>query len=190
MANVQAPMVTGSHDAYLWLTTGQHDLDTLRKTCPQAFLEKYIAVTSLDSGPMALTDAEIRAGWQSRNEIAYSPRIQSAEDCRTERSPGGCAGFNEWYVFEGPCDLGQIWHGNVFESSMAPGQVSTFVNFFGFALQNPKMSSLTTLFWKQLDWIQPACYVADGDVLLTFVSRNEGLFDAVRHALSDISPGS
>jgi hypothetical protein len=74
---------------------------------------------------MALTDEEERVGWQSRNEIAYSPQIQSVHDCRTERLPGGeCAGFNEWYVFDFPFDLRQLWHGNVFEVPMTPGQVA------------------------------------------------------------------
>jgi hypothetical protein len=39
--------VSGSHSAYRWLTTGQHELDTLRRRCPQALLGKYVAVTSL-----------------------------------------------------------------------------------------------------------------------------------------------
>ena len=185
MASLQPAAVTGSYGAYRWLTTGQHDLDTLLQRCPEALIGKYVAVTSLDSGPMALTEEEASAGWQSRNEIAYSPRIRSAHDCRTERWPGGeCAGFNEWYVFDSPFDIGQLWHGNVFEAPMTPGQVCTFVNFLGFALHNPEMSALVNLFWEQLDWIQPESYIADGDVLLTFVSRDEGMFAAVRNALS------
>jgi hypothetical protein len=185
------PAVTGSHGAYRWLTTAQHELDTLLLRCPQAVVGKYVAVTSLDSGPMALTDAEKRGGWRSRNEIAYSPQIQSAENGRTERLPDGCASFNEWYVFNSPFDLGELWHGNVFEAPITPGQVSTFVNFGpSFALHNPEMASLVSLFWKQLDWIQPESYIADADMLLTFVSRNEDIFVAVRNALSDIGLNS
>jgi hypothetical protein len=151
---------------------------------------QYIAVTSLDSGPMALTDEEERVGWQGRNEIAYSPQIQSVNDCRTERLPGGeCEGFNEWYVFNSPFDLGELWHGNVFEAPITPGEVCTFVNFGpGFALHNPEMANLVGLFWKQLDWIQPESYIADGDVFLTFVSRDEDIFAAVCNALSDVDP--
>ena len=181
-------MVTGLHGPYRWLTTAEHDLNTLLRTCPQAVIGKYVAVTSLDSGSMALTNAEKRDGWRSRNEIAYSPQIQSAVNVRTERFPGGCAGFNELYVFNSPYDLGELWHGNVFEAPMTPGQVCTFVNFAaGFALYNPEMESLVSLFWKQLDWIQPESYIADADMLLTFVSRNEAIFVAVRNALSDVA---
>ena len=60
----------------------------------------------------------------------------------------------------------------------------------GFALHNPEMASLVRLFWKQLDWIQPESYIADADVLLTFVSRNEDVFAAVREALSDATRNS
>lgn len=191
MANFHPAAVTGSHGAYRWLTTGQHDLDTLLQRFPHAVLGKYVAVTSLDSGPMALTDAEKRDGWRSRNEIAYSPQIQSAENIRTERSPGGCAGFNEWYIFDSPFDLGELWQGNVFEAPITPGQVCTFVNFGpAFALHNPEMANLVGIFWKQLDWIQPESYIADTDALLTLVSRNEDIFVAVRNALSDIALNS
>jgi hypothetical protein len=173
------------------MTTGLHDLDTLRQECPQALVGRYVAVTTMDSGSMELTDEEKRAGWRSRNGIAYSPQIQSAEDCRTERSPGGCAGFNEWYVFNEPFDLGELRHGNVFEAAMTPRQVYRFVNFGpGFALHDPEVARLVDLFWKQLDWIQPESYIADADVFLTFVSRNEEIFAAVRDALSDTAPDS
>jgi hypothetical protein len=188
MANFHPAAITGSHGAYRWLTTWQHDLDTLLQRFPQSVVGKYVAVTSLDSGAMALTDAEKRDGWRSRNEIAYSPKIQSAGDCRTERLPDGCAGFNEWYVFNSPFDLGELWHGNVFEAPITPGQVCRFVNFGpSFALHDPEMATLVSLFWKQLDWIQPESYIADADIFLTFVSRNEDIFVAVQNALSDIA---
>lgn len=191
MANFQPTTLTGSRGAYRWLTIGKRDLDALLRRCPQAVVGKYVAVTSLDSGPMALTDAEKRLGWRSRNEIAYSPLVQSLHDCRTKRVPDGCAGFNEWYVFNSPFDLGELWHGNVFEAPIMPGQVCTFVNFGpGFALHNPEMASLVSLFWKQLDWIQPESYIADADMFLTFVSRNEDIFAAVRNALGDIALNS
>jgi hypothetical protein len=89
--------------------------------------------------------------------------------------------------FRSPFDLGELWHGNVFEAPITQGQVCTFVNFGpGFALHNPEMVDLVSLFWKQLDWIQPESYIADADMLLTFVSRNEDIFVAVRNALSDV----
>jgi hypothetical protein len=48
------------------------------------------------------------------------------------------------------------------------------------------MADLVSLFWKQLEWIQPESYIADGDVLLTFASRNKDIFIAVSNSLADI----
>jgi hypothetical protein len=65
------------------------------------------------------------------------------------------------------------------------------VNFGrSFALHDPEMTTLVSLFWKQLDWIQPESYIADADIFLTFVSRNEDIFVAVRNALSDVALNS
>jgi hypothetical protein len=90
------------------------------------------------------------------------------------------SGFNEWYVFDSPFDLGLLCHGNIFESSLSPGRVWTFVNYdAGFALHNPEMADLTRLFWQQLDWIRPESFIADSSAFLTFVSRNDDLFVAV-----------
>ena len=51
------------------------------------------------------------------------------------------------------------------------------------------MSDLVRLFWKQIGWIQPESYIADGAAgLLTFVSRDEDIFATVRNALSDVDP--
>ncbi|MGA7791730.1 MAG: hypothetical protein WCA19_01745 [Candidatus Acidiferrales bacterium] len=175
----QSPFI-GSHAAFLWLTTEQHDLDSLLRGCPQAFLGKYIAVTSHDSGPLTPTEEERGAGWQTRNEVAYSPPIQTVAGL----PHGICGGFDEWYVFESPTDLGELWHGNIFEKPPTSRLVSTFVNYLGFALHNPEVEGLVSHFWKQLDWIQPESYIADGNAFLTFVTRNQELFAAVRKALS------
>ena len=184
--NAEPTAATGSHGAYLWVTTAQHDLGSLLQRCPHVFLGKYIAVTSLDSGPLTLTDEEKRTGWQSRNQIAYSPQIQSVEGLPY----GECAGFDEWYVFQSPFDLGQLWDGNVFEAPLTDGHVSTFVNFLGFAPHNPEVGDLVSLFWKQLDWIQPESYIADGNAFLTFVTCDKDLFATVCQALKDLVPNS
>ena len=182
----------GSHGPYRWFITGQHDLATLLKSCPQSLASKYIAVTSLDSGPMILTEEEKALGWHSRNEIAYSPLVTLSEDGRlTGVSVGQCAGYDEWYVFDSPHDLGALCHGNVFESDLPAGKIWTFVNYdAGFALHNPEMSDITSLFWKQLEWIQPESFIADSAAFLTFVSRNESIFVAACNALKDLGDKS
>ena len=75
MNNSQPMTFKGSHGPYRWFVTGQDDLATLLESCPQSLASKYIAVTSLDSGPMILTEEEKALGWHSRNQIAYSPLV-------------------------------------------------------------------------------------------------------------------
>jgi hypothetical protein len=181
---METKVVTGSRGAYFWLTALHHDMSWLFHICPQLLLGKYIAVTSFDSGSLILTDEEKRAGWENRNEIAYSPLIESIQGLPESK----CAGFDEWYIFESSSDLGQLSDANVFEAPLAPGQVFTFVNFLGFALHNPEVKELVGLFWRQIDWIQPESYIADGEAFLTVVSRDKNLFNAVRQALNRTLP--
>lgn len=192
MTNAQPTELAGSHNPFRWLVTERHDLESLLRCCPQVLGGKYIAVTSLDSGPMFLMDEEKALGWQSRNEIAYSPQITLSKDGGTEGATSSqCAGYDEWYIFDSPFDLGMLCHGNVFESSLTPGNVWTFVNYdAGFALHNPKMAAVSSLFWKQLEWIQPESFIADSAAFLTFVSRNERMFVAVYNALRECGPNS
>jgi len=188
MNNAQPTTFTGSHGSYPWFVTREDDLATLLESCPQSLAGKYVAVTSLDSGPMILTEEEKGLGWHSRNEIAYSPQISLSEDGRLKgMSAGQCAGYDEWYVFDSPHDLGAVCDRNVFESDLPAGKIWTFVNYdAGFALHNPEMSDLTGLFWKQLEWIQPESFIADSAAFLTFVSRNEPIFVAACNALKGL----
>ena len=168
----------GSHDAYQWLTTSEHDLDGFLTLCPDAVLGNYVAVTSFDSGSLSLSDEEKSAGWESRKGIAYSPLIRSVATL-PERG-----GFDEWYVFRIPVDLGDKGRGNVFEAPLSAGQIEVFVNFAeGFDLHQP--NALVPLFWRQLNWIQPESYIADTHHLLTFVSNNRNVFEAVRQAFAE-----
>jgi hypothetical protein len=171
-------LATGSRGGYDWLTT-QHDLETLLKLCPELVLDKYLAVTSIDSGPLTLSDREKDAGWKSRSGIAYSPRIESVEGLPHD-------GYDEWYVFNAVIDLGEMLDGDVFEAPLGPGRVAVFVNYYGFRVDDldPLYKHMTDLFWKQLEWIQPESYIADGGTCLTVVSSDKALFATLRRALS------
>jgi len=179
MPDSQQPAVNaGSHGEYEWLTTTSDDFDSLLTLCPTAVLGKYVAVTSFDSGSLDLNDEEKAAGWESRMGIAYSPLIQSVGTLPQR------GGFDEWYVFGTPVDLGEKGQGNIFEAPLSAGQVEVFVNFGqGFDLHQP--NGLVPLFWRQLEWIRPESYIADTHHLLTFVSTNRSVFAAVRQAFSE-----
>jgi len=169
------PLATGSRGDYKWVSS-RHDLGDLLRLCPSVVLGKYIAVTSIDSGYLHPIDVEKLAGWKGRQYIGYSPLVQSVETLPR-------AGWDEWYVFAQPVDLGDSRLGSsMFDPAVKPGEVGVFVNH-GFALYPPDRASLADLFWSQIDRIQPESYIADNEYL-TFVTRDARLFDVVARALS------
>lgn len=147
--------VTGTHGSYQWLATSHHDLDSFLRLCPHALDGKYVAITSIDSGPLALSEEQKRAGWRSRGDVAYSPQVSSA-------SVIPHSGFDEWYVFNTPTEIGTVQRVNVFEIPPSPEFIAVFVNFGDFA-PHDAVEALTTLFWNQLDRLQPEAYIADGN---------------------------
>jgi len=166
-------LTVGSHGLYDWLVTDQQ-FDLLQ-VCPEVVLGKYIAITSLDSGQLVPTDEEMADGWEARGKIAYSPKVQNIKSIPRD-------GWDEWYIFGNPTDLGTSHlHDNIFEVPQEPGHVSVFVNYC-FALHQPELNDLATLFWEQMAWIFPESYVGDNDYL-NFVTRNKALFSSVLHAL-------
>lgn len=179
MSPAELGIATGSHGDYDWLSTDRFELENLLQKCPQIFIGKFVAVTSWDSGFLSLTTDQERAGWQSKNGITHSPRIESIKEL-------SCGGFDEWYLSTSPLNLGEPWRDNVFKAPDRPGNLCVLVNFGDFGLHNSgPLQALTTIFWRQMDWIQPESYVADGNAFLTFVTRNKGLFAEALHALKD-----
>jgi hypothetical protein len=174
------PLTAGSHGAYEWLSADL-DLTEFLQSCPEVAVDRYLAVTSNDSGPMALTEREKAEGWIEIGEIAYSPRLLHSEGLPHPL----CGYFNEWYLFGAPArQLDAMSRGNAFESKLEPGEVFAFVNYYLFL---PSHNDVTGLFWKQLDWIQPESYVSDTEGHLTFVTRNRELFMSVQAKLEDHS---
>ena len=170
-------LTVGSQGLYEWLVTDQQ-FDLLQ-LCPEVVLGKYIAITSVDSGQLVPTDEEIAAGWDTRGKVAYSPRVQNIKGLPLE-------GWEEWYIFDNPTDLGTSHLAeNVFEVPQEQGHVSVFVNYC-FALHQPEMKDLATLFWQQMARIRPESYVADSDYL-NFVSMNNTLFANVRDAVKALA---
>jgi len=176
---------TGSCGDYLWLTSEDHDLSNLMLFCPETVLNKYLALTAIDSGVLEVTDLEKATGWKTRKGVAYSPRIKSVAGLPHEERHGYCdAGFDEWYVFKEPTDIGERRETNIFEAHFQLGCIWVFVVFSRWGLHDPSMQVVTDLFWKQMEWIQPESFIADGDAYLNFVTRNKDLYVTVRSALA------
>ncbi|MGA7634674.1 MAG: hypothetical protein WCB11_28245 [Terriglobales bacterium] len=172
-SKINSMLTVGSQGVYEWLVTDRQF--NLLRICPDVVLGKYMAITSFDSGPLVLTDEEKAAGWESRSNIAYSPKIQDVSSLPR-------AEYDEWFIFGRSADLGTSHLGeNVFEVPQGHGHLSVFVNY-GFALHPPERTNLVNLFWPQMERIRPESYVADNDYL-SFVSTNKTLFAAVHDAV-------
>ena len=129
-------LTVGSVGLYVWLVTDEN-FDLL-ELCPEIVLGKYVAITSVDSGSLISTDKETAAGWQSRANIAYSPKVENVGDLPRE-------GWDEWYIFNTPTDLGTSHLAeNIFEVPQEQGHLSVLVNY-GFALQPPERANLADL---------------------------------------------
>jgi hypothetical protein len=96
------------------------------------------------------------------------------------------AGWDEWYIFENPADLGTSCLGeNIFEVQEDPEHLLVFVNHC-FTPHQPEMEDISSMFWKQLERVSPESYVADNDYL-TFVSMNKTLFANVHDAVKALA---
>lgn len=178
MRDADQLLQTGSTNGYQWLVSTDRQLDVLQ-CCPDVVLGKYVAITSFDSGPLRLREAESSAGWVSQGGIAYSPKIQHVNMVPQ-------AYFSELYVFGAPTNLGALSdpNRNIFESEMQQGQVHAFVNFdFGF--HDPEYADLSHMFWQQLDWMKAESYLAENDYLI-FVTANPKVFAPVYEALRQV----
>ena len=108
-------LTVGSQGLYQWLVTDQQ-FDLLQ-ICPEVVLGRYIAITSIDSGPLAPTEEETAGGWATRGKVAYGRTIQNIKALPR-------AGWDEWYIFDDPTDLGTSHlEGNVFEVPQEPGHL-------------------------------------------------------------------
>ena len=92
-SRIDLMLTVGSRGPYEWLVTDEN-FDLLQ-LCPEVALGKYVAVTSIDSSEFVPTEKETAAGWQSRGKIAYSPKIQHADELPRD-------GWDEWYIFNDP----------------------------------------------------------------------------------------
>jgi hypothetical protein len=167
------PIHTGSRGLYQWLTSND-EIDTLLQIAPEVVLGKYVAITLIDSGFVILAPGQKEAGWRSVRDVGYSPKVGAVGELLR-------AGYDEWYVFDEPPDLGQACRDSVFEAAFRRGLVYVFVNYGSFVLHDPRpeIKSFVDLFGQQLSVIEPRSYISEGRDCLTLVTRDEKLFASV-----------
>jgi len=177
----------GINGGYFWLTSAEAYSGTLLRLCPEIVVGKYLAVTSVDSGILRLADEDLARGWRTRGGIGYSPMIRSSEEVPHQYDGPDVVGYDEFYVFASPHDLGERTKENIFSEEFAPGadRLIEFVSWGAFVLHDPDpiAQHVARLFWKQLFRLQPESYVADGDECLTFVSRKKELVERLHETL-------
>ena len=181
------PGIVGAHGEYQWLTMVERSITFLLRHCPEVVMDKYLAVTRIDSGPLRLTDREKDEGWWTEDsgrvfqgtswgppeyrddwKVAYSPRITSIHGLPNETHDECCAGYDEWYVFGQP---------------LLAGDIEAFVNWGGFRLYDREFQWCTDRFWNQMTRLAPESYIADGTVF-TIATQNPVLFTSVLSAFS------
>ena len=172
-------IVVGSHGEYRWLSSAVHSLHTIVTCCPQVFLGRWLAVVSTDSGDPKWWAAQLE-GWKCRGGIAYSPRLTKLDGIVHQTDGYDNAGFDEWYVFDEPRDLGRvIGDENPYTEEGAPsaGRILGFVNrYYSVRYED---NSHAAMFGEQVERLKPESYIADGADEITFVSRDAELFSKV-----------
>lgn len=185
-----AAPTSGQFGDYHWLVTRRFDLQQMLDTCQEAFLHKCLVVSAFDSGSLAPTAAELRAGWKVAGRLAILPVVHAVGELPHDQ-------YDEWYVFAFPT---------------SPEIPETFINYGGFTLepisvrreleraQNSvgaqadvkmiqqraeKQQELLDLFWAQLERVHPETYIGDGDNFI-LVTTDSQLFEKVRSTIDSL----
>jgi hypothetical protein len=178
---VMTPTVTqGKHDSYLWLERSietravDRPLIRLTENCPEFLLNKYVVVTSLDSGPLHLNEQQIDVGWKRLGRLAISPRISNAGDVPFQW-------FDEWYIFDDAVPTLSDIEVFVNRGTFSLGEPNPTIDTMYIGLDSSVRAAMVAAvvpwrekFWTQLERLNAESYVANGNCF-TFVTRDAKL---------------
>jgi hypothetical protein len=174
-------IIRGTHGEYQWLTHADLCIGEVVKACPWIFLNHFLVVASTDSGEPRWW-AEKLPGWECRGFVGYSPLLLSFDGILYQTDGPDAAGWDEWYTFNEPTDVGEVIRGerNPFtEDSRANlNLILAWVNHY-FLPHEDQDDELIHMFWSQIERLRPVSYISDGCERLTFVTRDPQAFDAV-----------
>ena len=177
-------MLLGKNGKWSWLSSKAACMSDVVEKCPQSVIDKFVLVTSLDSGLVILDEERIKNGWKYvgkkaqnpeltsnykvEGEFALSPRVTNPADIPKDICHGNT--YDEWYVFTSPPQI---------------EAAEVFINWggFGFSIGHIGLYELEghtfeDRFWNQLSAINPHAYLADNGTLL-FATADGGLFEQV-----------
>lgn len=178
-------MLLGKNGKWNWLTSKAACLADVVERCPQLVIDRFVLITSLDSGLVQLDEAKLKAGWKPmckrrrnfdwshdvwEDPLALSPRIADPKILPTDM-------YDEWYVF---CTEPQI---DTIEVFVNWGFSPTFGHIGPQELGTH--GELEEHFWDQLAVINPRAYIAD-NLELSFVTSDDPLFEQVMIAVQSV----
>ena len=163
---------SGTRGNYYWLTSRSNTdhISQVLASCPRVTRDKFVAITSFDSGPLSPSQDELLAGWSSDGRIMYSPQITQSVSFPHEQ-------YDEWLVFP-------------HETRHLP-ELEVFINWGGFTLaeEDPDHHrEYREHLWAQLAQVSAESYLAEGDYFL-FASTNRAVFDCVEQAVKRLNIG-
>jgi hypothetical protein len=178
-------MLLGKNGKWSWLTSKAACLADVVELCPQLVIDRFVLITSLDSGLVQLDEERLKAGWKPmckrrrnfdwsheewEDPLALSPRISDPKILPTDM-------YDEWYVFYTEPQIDTI------EVFVNWGFSPTFGHTGFQELSTHK--ELEEHFWDQLAVINPRAYIAH-NVELSFVTSDELLFEQVMIAVQTV----
>jgi hypothetical protein len=152
--------ITGEWCNFRWFQSNDLSLGGLVEAVPDLVRDRFVVVTSFDSGPLRLSPEDIASGWRQSGSRALSPKSADPRSLPLGE-------WDEWFVFE---------------ELPAVHSLEVFVNYGGFSLRpvprNEWQQAALERFWGQLtEWL-PESYLAEGDNLIC-VTRAEMLIPAL-----------
>ena len=159
-------MHKGRHEDYYWLASAEGSLCELVIALPQLVVGKRVVVTAFDSGPLQLSPDEQQDGWLQRGAVAVSPRIADA-------SALPCDNYDEWYAFEDAVpdfEATEPFVGYLGFSPVPPAEMGWDETWDHVARR--QIEALQDRFWATLERLNPASYLACGEIL-TLVTKSE-----------------
>jgi hypothetical protein len=152
--------ITGEWCNFRWFQSRDLSIGRLVEAVPDLVRDRFVVVTSFDSGPLRLTPDDIAAGWRQSGSYAVSPKSPG-----TESLPLG--EWEECFVFK---ELPPVRSPEV------------FINYGGFSLRpdprNEWQQATLERFWGQVAEWSPESYLAEGDNLIC-VTRAATLIPAL-----------
>lgn len=169
----------------MWLNSKAPCLADIVELCPQMVIDRFVFITSLDSGLVQLNEDRLKTGWKpmgkrrknfewSHDEwedpLALSPRVSNAMILPTDM-------YDEWYLFTEEPQIDTI---------------EVFVNWnfsptFGYAGMKELDThvELEEHFWNQIAELNPLAYIAYNESF-SFVTQDAPLYEQVLAAVQNV----